>query len=132
MWMTSWGKSKGCMIWRSWRGNTSSSGRPMAASASSASSGRIRLMAVFIGWSALAAARGSPPPPVQHPLGEPPGRPGVADEVAGLVDLAAVDPVLVVEAVVAGVDDEDVVALDPEAGLPLPALEVLRPVRLDR
>src|SRR5512132_1850145 len=69
-------------------------------------------------------------PPVQHPLGELAGRAGVADEVAGLVDLAAVDPVLVVEAVVAGVDDEDVVALDLEAGVPLPALDVLGAVQL--
>src|SRR5215216_583844 len=69
-------------------------------------------------------------PSVQHPLGELAGRAGMADEVAGLVDLAAVDPVLVVEAVVAGVDDEDVVALHPQPGLPLPALEVLGPVQL--
>jgi hypothetical protein len=78
-----------------------------------------------------AGVHGQPADPaVQHPLGELAGRAGVADEVAGLVDLAAVDPVLVVEAVVAGVDDEDVVALDPQPRLPFPVLEVLGAVEL--
>src|SRR5215218_4681163 len=69
-------------------------------------------------------------PAVQHPLGELAGRSRVAGEVAGLIDLAAVDPVVVVVVVGAGVDDEDVVALDAQPRLPLPALEVLGPVQL--
>jgi hypothetical protein len=39
-------------------------------------------------------------------------------------------PVLVVEAVIAGVDDQDVAALDGDAGLLLPGLEVLGAVDL--
>src|SRR5216683_192396 len=44
----------------------------------------------------------------QHPFRESAGRPWVADEVFGLVNLRAVSPVLWVMAVVAGMDDEDV------------------------
>src|SRR5918993_738085 len=59
MWITSWGNSRVCMIWRSCLGNSSSRERPSAASASSASSGRILRMTVFIGWSALPASTAS-------------------------------------------------------------------------
>ena len=67
---------------------------------------------------------------LQHPLGEGSRGSRVADEVLRLVDLGEVGPVLGVVLVVAGVDDQDVAALDPEAGLPLPALEVLGAVQL--
>src|SRR6202022_3196585 len=55
----------------------------------------------------------------------------VADEVPRLINLgAAVRPVLRVIAVVAGVDDKDLVALDPQPRLLLPALEVLGAVEV--
>ena len=67
---------------------------------------------------------------LHHPLGECAGRPGMPDEIGGLVRLRAIHPVLGIELVVARVDDEDVAALDAEAGFLLPALEVLGSVEV--
>src|SRR5438132_1319397 len=68
---------------------------------------------------------------LQHPLGKGAIRAGVADEVFRLIDLRTVRPVLGVVAVISGVDDEDVAALDPVAGVLLPALEVFRPIQVE-
>src|SRR5712691_1402779 len=67
-------------------------------------------------------------PALQDPFGEGARRPGMADEVLRLVQLRPVGPVLLVLAVVAGADDQDVAALDLVAGVLLPPLEVLRTV----
>src|SRR6266851_5614822 len=68
---------------------------------------------------------------VEHPLRELARRAGVADEVARLVELRTVAPVLRVVAVVAGVDHEDVAALYPVACGLLPPLEVLWTVNVE-
>src|SRR5438270_5449342 len=65
---------------------------------------------------------------LQHPFRKCARGPGVADEVHRLVDPRTVGPVLWVVAVVAGANHQDVAALDPEPGVLLPALEVLRSV----
>ena len=67
----------------------------------------------------------------ENPLGERARRPGVADEVLGLVYVRAVGPVLGIVAVVAGVDDEDVAALDAMTGVVLPTLEMLGSVEVE-
>ena len=67
---------------------------------------------------------------VEHPLRERPGRPRMANEVPGLVDFGFRGPVLRVVLVIAGVDEEDVAALDVVTGVPLPTLEVLGPVEV--
>src|SRR4029079_3657092 len=80
---------------------------------------------------------------VEHPVTKPRLRAGVLEEnprQVGLVRprpddtvhsaLALLVPVLVVEAVIAGVDDQDVAALDGDPGLLLPGLEVLGTVDL--
>src|SRR6266852_3599497 len=70
-------------------------------------------------------------PSLQHPLGEGAGRPRVADEVLGLIDLGAVGPVLRVVPVIAGMNDEDVAVLDAVAGVLLPPLEVLGAIEVE-
>src|SRR5579859_566768 len=67
---------------------------------------------------------------LEDPLGESARRSRMADEVARLVERRTVRPVLGVVAVIAGVNDEDVAALDAVAGVLLPALEVLGPVQV--
>src|SRR5882672_350233 len=67
---------------------------------------------------------------LEHPFGEGAGGPGVTDEVPRLVSLRAVRPVLRVIAVISGMDDQDVAALDAMAGVLLPTLEVLRTVHV--
>src|SRR5690349_6125321 len=65
---------------------------------------------------------------VEGPFGKRACRPRVADEVARLVDARAVRPVFRVVAVIAGADDEYVLGVDLDAGVLLPALEMLGPV----
>src|SRR6202011_4940482 len=67
----------------------------------------------------------------QHPFGERARRSRVADEVLRLIDSRAVGPVLRIVAVVAGMDDEDVAALDAMAGVLLPTLEMLGSVEVE-
>src|SRR5207302_10563540 len=68
---------------------------------------------------------------LEDPFGEGARRTRVADEVLRLVDVSAVaGPVLGIVAVVAGVDHQDLVALDPESGVLLPTLEMLRPIEV--
>src|SRR5450755_1386181 len=54
----------------------------------------------------------------------------MADEIGRLVHLSAVRPVLGVVLVVHRVDHKDVIALDRDAGVVLPALEMGGPVEL--
>src|SRR5476649_1268067 len=54
----------------------------------------------------------------------------MADEIGRLVYLSAVRPVLGVVLVVPRVDHKDVIALDRDAGVVLPALEMGGPVEL--
>src|SRR6185312_9805024 len=70
---------------------------------------------------------------VEHPVDEAALRAGVLEEAArqvGLLLLADLVPVLIVEVVIARMDDQDVAALDLDAGLRLPLLEVLGAVDL--
>jgi len=67
---------------------------------------------------------------VQDPLGEGACRTRVTDEVLRLVDLRFVGPVLRVVAVVAGVDHQDVTALDEQPGVLLPTFEMLWPIQV--
>jgi hypothetical protein len=84
----------------------------------------------------VGAARvdGQPADPARlDPVRELPRRAGMLDEVAGFVRLDRATlgrPVGRVEAVIPGVDDENVAALNADARLLFPALEVLRAVDL--
>ena len=88
-------------------------------------------MTVFIGWSALPASTAiqRTPRSSTHSANARVG-PGWRMKYLRLVELRAVGPVLRVVAVIAGVDDQDVAALDAQAGVLLPALEVLRSVQV--
>src|SRR5207245_5191363 len=67
---------------------------------------------------------------VEHPLRERARGTGMTAEVLRLIQVRAVGPVLRIMAVIAGVDEQDVAALDAQTGVVLPALDMLGSVQV--